>query len=161
MVKTKTTGPKGAAAAAARKSTGGKVVRKQTNGKLPAPPSAKAGGGEKKKRKRTTEGHEYALYIHKVMRTLDPGMKITAQGMVVMNQLIMKVLDDLSLSCIDLARGRRTGMTLTSLNIQSAIRLRFGTEMAKHAIAQSSMAIHRLAELNREKTKAAPEASQV
>ncbi|OVA17917.1 Histone H2B [Macleaya cordata] len=92
-------------------------------------------------RKRNKEGGEgYKRYVFKVLKQVHPGMSISSKAMTVLNGLMNDMFERLADEAARLSKytGR---MTLSSREIQSAVRLVLPGELGKHAIAEGIKAV--------------------
>uniref|UniRef100_A0A6T6S2L9 Histone H2B n=1 Tax=Hemiselmis tepida TaxID=464990 RepID=A0A6T6S2L9_9CRYP len=92
-------------------------------------------GGRKKKR---TES--YAIYIYKVLKQVHPDTGISTKGMSIMNSFISDIFDKIANEAGKLVRYNKKG-TLTSREIQTAVRLILPGELAKHAVSEGTKAV--------------------
>jgi histone H2B len=97
--------------------------------------------GNKRRRKRTGGGGEsFAIYIYRVLKQVHPDATISSRAMKVMNSLVMDIFTRLAAEASRLARYNRRS-TLTSREIQTAVRLLFPGELAKHAVSEGVKAV--------------------
>ena len=92
-------------------------------------------GGRKKKR---TES--YAIYIYKVLKQVHPDTGISTKGMGIMNSFISDIFDKIANEAGKLVRYNKKG-TLSSREIQTAVRLILPGELAKHAVSEGTKAV--------------------
>ena len=95
----------------------------------------KAASGSKKKR---TES--YSSYIYKVLKQVHPDTGISKKGMSIMNSFINDIFDRLAGEAGKLARYNKKS-TLSSREVQTAIRLILPGELAKHAVSEGTKAV--------------------
>ncbi|KAH0735981.1 hypothetical protein R3W88_032860 [Solanum pinnatisectum] len=120
-----------APAAAAEKSKAGK--------KLPKDGGAAAAGDKKKKRsKKSIE--TYKIYIFKVLKQVHPDIGISSKAMGIMNSFINDIFEKLAQESSRLARYNKKP-TITSREIQTAVRLVLPGELAKHAVSEGTKAV--------------------
>ena len=109
--------------------------------KTPSKKSAKTAGkkasGTKRKSKRT---ESYSTYIYKVMKQVHPETGISKRGMSVMNSFINDVFERIATEAGQLARYNKKS-TLSSREVQTAIRLVLPGELAKHAVSEGTKAV--------------------
>jgi histone H2B len=98
-------------------------------------PKGAKGSGRKKKR---TES--YAIYIYKVLKQVHPDTGISTKGMSIMNSFISDIFDKIANEAGKLVRYNKKG-TLTSREIQTAVRLILPGELAKHAVSEGTKAV--------------------
>jgi histone H2B len=119
---------KGAAATGGK--TGGKKVVK-----------AEKGGDDKKGgRSRKPRTDSYATYIYKVLKQVHPDTGISKKGMVIMDNFIHDVFERLANEAGRLARYNKKS-TISSREIQTAVRLTLPGELAKHAVSEGTKAV--------------------
>lgn len=97
---------------------------------------------KKKRRKRRGGGgaEEYKRYVFKVMKQVHPDMGISSKAMTIINNLMSDMFERIAVEAARLQRytGRRT---LSSREIQGAVKLVLPRELGKHAIAEGTKAI--------------------
>ena len=93
--------------------------------------------GGKKKKKRT---ESYSIYIYKVLKQVHPDTGISTKGMSIMNSFISDIFDKIANEAGKLVRYNKKG-TLTSREIQTAVRLILPGELAKHAVSEGTKAV--------------------
>ena len=98
---------------------------------------AKKSSGGKKKKKRT---ESYSIYIYKVLKQVHPDTGISTKGMSIMNSFISDIFDKIANEAGKLVRYNKKG-TLTSREIQTAVRLILPGELAKHAVSEGTKAV--------------------
>jgi histone H2B len=98
---------------------------------------AKKSSGGKKKKKRT---ESYSIYIYKVLKQVHPDTGISTKGMSIMNSFISDIFDKIANEAGKLVRYNKKG-TLTSREIQTAVRLALPGELAKHAVSEGTKAV--------------------
>ena len=94
-----------------------------------------ASGGRKKKR---TES--YSTYIYKVLKQVHPDTGISKRGMSIMNSFINDIFEKMALEAGKLARYNKKS-TLSSREVQTAVRLILPGELAKHAVSEGTKAV--------------------
>ncbi|KAL6554340.1 Histone H2B [Orobanche minor] len=107
--------------------------------KLPKDGSAAAAGDKKKKRnKKNVE--TYKIYIFKVLKQVHPDIGISSKAMGIMNSFINDIFEKLAQEAARLARYNKKP-TITSREIQTAVRLVLPGELAKHAVSEGTKAV--------------------
>lgn len=96
-----------------------------------------AGGGVRRRKKRR---ESYSMYVYKVLKQVHPDAGISASGMRVMNSFIADAFNRISAEAVRLSKYSGKS-TVTSRDIQSAVRLVLPGELAKHAASEGSKAI--------------------
>ena len=93
------------------------------------------GGTRKKARKETLN-----IYIYKVLKQVHPETGISKQGMSIMNSFMMDIFTRVCMEAGNLNRKNKK-MTLSSREVQTAIRLVLPGELAKHAVSEGTKAV--------------------
>ncbi|XWS55702.1 hypothetical protein CRYUN_Cryun09bG0023400 [Craigia yunnanensis] len=99
---------------------------------------SKEGGEKKKKIKKGTE--TYKIYIFKVLKQVHPDIGISSKAMGIMNSFINDIFEKLAQEASRLARYNKKP-TITSREIQTAVRLVLPGELAKHAVSEGTKAV--------------------
>ncbi|XP_031564303.1 late histone H2B.L4-like [Actinia tenebrosa] len=99
----------------------------------------KAAIGDKKKRK-SRRKESYAIYIYKVMKQVHPDTGISSKAMSIMNSFVNDVFERIAGEASRLAHYNKKS-TITSREIQTAIRLLLPGELAKHAVSEGTKAV--------------------
>jgi len=95
-------------------------------------------GGKKKKRAKSIES--YKMYIYKVLKQVHPDTGISSKAMGIMNSFINDIFEKLAQEAARLARYNKKP-TITSREIQTAVRLNLPGELAKHAVSEGTKAV--------------------
>ncbi|KAG0568434.1 hypothetical protein M758_6G016900 [Ceratodon purpureus] len=98
----------------------------------------KEGGKQKKKSKKSIE--TYKIYIYKVLKQVHPDTGISSKAMGIMNSFINDIFEKLAQEAARLARYNKKP-TITSREIQTAVRLILPGELAKHAVSEGTKAV--------------------
>ena len=94
--------------------------------------------GDKKKRKKRKES--YAIYIYKVLKQVHPDTGVSSKAMSIMNSFVNDIFERIAGEASRLALyNKRT--TITSREIQTAVRLLLPGELAKHAVSEGTKAV--------------------
>jgi histone H2B len=100
---------------------------------------AKAGisrdGKRRKKRKES-----YSIYIYKVLKQVHPDTGISSKGMLIMNSFVNDVFERIAAEASKLAKYNSKA-TISSREIQTAVRLLLPGELAKHAVSEGTKAV--------------------
>ncbi len=114
---------------------GNKSVPKSDKGKKSVPAVA----SEKKKRsKKRTES--YSIYIYKVLKQVHPDTGVSSKAMSIINSFVNDLFERIASEAAKLSSYSGT-KTLTSREIQTAIRLILPGELAKHAVSEGTKAV--------------------
>eukprot|EP01018_Ginkgo_biloba_P020944 Gb_12096 [translate_table: standard] len=117
--------------------------------KSPAVTERKAGKAEKKlpkegekkgKKKAKKSSETYKIYIFKVLKQVHPDIGVSGKAMGIMNSFINDIFEKLASEASRLARYNKKP-TITSREIQTAVRLALPGELAKHAVSEGTKAV--------------------
>ncbi|RZC75428.1 hypothetical protein C5167_050911 [Papaver somniferum] len=104
-------------------------------------PSKDASTTDKKKKKKSKKSVEtYKIYIFKVLKQVHPDIGISSKAMGIMNSFINDIFEKLAAESSRLARYNKKP-TITSREIQTAVRLVLPGELAKHAVSEGTKAV--------------------
>ena len=98
----------------------------------------KKSGDKKKRSKKRTES--YSSYIYKVLKQVHPDTGISSKAMSIMNSFINDAFERIAVEAGKLVRYNKKG-TLSSREIQTAVRLILPGELAKHAVSEGTKAV--------------------
>lgn len=95
--------------------------------------------GEKKKR---TKGRKetYTSYIYKVLKQTHPDTGISTRAMSIMNSFVNDIFERVATEASKLAAYNKRS-TISSREIQTAVRLILPGELAKHAVSEGTRAV--------------------
>ena len=99
-----------------------------------------ASSGDKKKKKKAKSVETYKIYIFKVLKQVHPDIGISSKAMGIMNSFINDIFEKLAQEASRLARYNKKP-TITSREIQTAVRLVLPGELAKHAVSEGTKAV--------------------
>ena len=129
----------GAAAAAAASPRRLAAARAHPASPLPRPrPRARAAGGKKKVKRSRRE--TFNIYIYKVLKQVHPEVGVSKKGMSVLNSFILDIFERVTGEAGKLARFNKKA-TLSSREVQTAVRLVLPGELAKHAVSEGTKAV--------------------
>ncbi len=97
-----------------------------------------ARGGDKKRKRRRRES--YSIYIYKVLKQVHPDTGISSKAMSIMNSFVNDIFERIAAEASRLAHYNRRS-TITSREIQTAVRLLLPGELAKHAVSEGTKAV--------------------
>uniref|UniRef100_A0A667Z0M6 Histone H2A n=1 Tax=Myripristis murdjan TaxID=586833 RepID=A0A667Z0M6_9TELE len=100
--------------------------------------SKTAGKGGKKRRK--TRKESYAIYVYKVLKQVHPDTGISSKAMGIMNSFVNDIFERIAGEASRLAHYNKRS-TITSREIQTAVRLLLPGELAKHAVSEGTKAV--------------------
>ena len=110
--------------------------------KTPSKKSAKKGskkgrtGGGRRRKPRYT----FSIYIYKVLKQVHPDTGMSKKGMSIMNSFINDVFERIAAEAGKLCKYNSKA-TLSSREIQTAVRLVLPGELAKHAVSEGTKAV--------------------
>merc|ERR1712098_601407 len=111
--------------------SGGEGGAKKSKGK-------KLSEGGKKKKSRRKES--YGIYIYKVLKQVHPDTGVSSKAMSIMNSFVNDLFERIAAEASRLAHYNKRS-TITSREIQTAVRLLLPGELAKHAISEGTKAV--------------------
>uniref|UniRef100_A0A5S6QP39 Histone H2B n=1 Tax=Trichuris muris TaxID=70415 RepID=A0A5S6QP39_TRIMR len=92
-----------------------------------------------KKRKRSRK-ESFASYIYKVLKQVHPDTGISSKAMSIMNSFVNDVFDRIAAESSRLAHYNNRH-TISSREIQTAVRLLLPGELSKHAVSEGTKAV--------------------
>ena len=102
------------------------------------PAQKKPSGAKKVGRKSKTE--TYKIYIYKVLKQVHPDTGISSKAMSIMNSFVNDLFERIAAEASRLAHYNKRS-TITSREIQTAVRLLLPGELAKHAVSEGTKAV--------------------
>lgn len=102
---------------------------------LTAPNERTVKKAAKRKRKET-----FGSYIYKVLKQVHPDTSISTRAMLIMNSFMIDVLERLATEASRVVQLNKRS-TITSREIQTAVRLLLPGELAKHAVSEGTKAV--------------------
>merc|ERR1711920_1020681 len=104
----------------------------------------KEGSGAKRGRKpgKSTKKRKesYAIYIYKVLKQVHPDTGVSSKAMSIMNSFVNDLFERIAAEASRLAHYNKRS-TITSREIQTAVRLLLPGELAKHAVSEGTKAV--------------------
>ena len=113
-------------------------AEKKPAGKAPAKAEKKTTDGPTKRRKVRKE--TYSTYIYKVLKQVHPDTGISNKAMGIMNSFVGDIFERIANEASKLASYNKKS-TITSREIQTAVRLILPGELAKHAVSEGTKAV--------------------
>ncbi|KXZ54952.1 hypothetical protein GPECTOR_3g120 [Gonium pectorale] len=132
--------PEAKAEKAPKKKAEKKAPAKKAPAKEPAADGAEGGEKKAKKAKKAAKSETYKLYIYKVLKQVHPDTGISSKAMSIMNSFINDIFDKVATEASKLSRYNKKP-TVTSREIQTAVRLVLPGELAKHAVSEGTKAV--------------------
>ncbi|WCJ41641.1 Histone H2B [Euphorbia peplus] len=101
--------------------------------------------GRKRKRSKgkglnSAEESNYKVYVYRVLKQVHPELRISGRGMDIINSLMRDMFERIADEAAKLSQYTHR-MTLSSREIQDAVKLILPGELGKHAIAEGSKAV--------------------
>ena len=93
--------------------------------------------GSKPKKKRI---ESYSTYIYKVLKQVHPDTGVSSKAMSIMNSFVNDLFERIAAEASRLAHYNKRS-TITSREIQTAVRLLLPGELAKHAVSEGTKAV--------------------
>ena len=87
-----------------------------------------------------TKNETYKVYIYKVLKQVHPNMGISAQSMSILNSFVHDMFTKIGSEAAKLSLYSMK-VTMTSREIQSAVRLVLPGELARHAVTEGTKAV--------------------
>lgn len=116
------------------------AAEKKPRAEKKLPKDASAAGADKKKKRNKKSVETYKIYIFKVLKQVHPDIGISSKAMGIMNSFINDIFEKLAQEASKLARYNKKN-TLSSREIQTAVRLVLPGELAKHAVSEGTKAV--------------------
>ncbi|XP_034040020.1 histone H2B-like [Thalassophryne amazonica] len=92
-----------------------------------------------KKRKRSTK-ESYAIYVYKMLKQVHPYTGISSRATSIVNSLDKDIFERIATEASRLPHYNKC-TTITSREIQTAVRLLLPSELAKHAVSEGTNAV--------------------
>lgn len=102
--------------------------------------AAKKDGKEGGKRRKKVSYNSYASYIYKVLKQVHPDTGVSKKAMIVMDSFVHDIFERIASECGRLARYSHRH-TISSREMQSAVRLVLPGELGKHAVSEGTKAV--------------------
>ncbi|KAG8217966.1 histone-fold-containing protein [Butyriboletus roseoflavus] len=132
--------PSKAAKAPASKANKAPVSSAASSITKPRGHEAAASGTQEQKRRKKARKETYSSYIYKVLRQVHPETGISNKGMAVLNSFVNDLFERIASEASKLATYSKKS-TLSSREVQTAVRLILPGELAKHAISEGTKSV--------------------
>ncbi|KAJ8249330.1 hypothetical protein GJAV_G00233640 [Gymnothorax javanicus] len=113
----------------------GKTLAKK-GAKKSAPKTDRKGNRKRRRPRRET----YAIYVYKVLKQVHPDTGISSKAMSIMNSFVNDIFERIAGEASRLAHYNKRS-TISSREIQTAVRLLLPGELAKHAVSEGTKAV--------------------
>ncbi|XP_050109602.1 histone H2B.2-like [Malus sylvestris] len=97
-------------------------------------------GGKRREKRRSRGREEYKIYVYKVLKQVHPGMGVSSKAMTVLNNLMNDMFEKLADEAARLTTYTAR-KTLSSREIQGAVKLVLTGELGRHAMAEGTKAV--------------------
>ena len=104
------------------------------------PEKKSKGPGRPKGRRSKKRKESYAIYIYKVLKQVHPDTGVSSKAMSIMNSFVNDLFERIAAEASRLAHYNKRS-TITSREIQTAVRLLLPGELAKHAVSEGTKAV--------------------
>ncbi|KAI7871000.1 histone H2B.2 [Spinellus fusiger] len=112
---------------------------KPVAGKAPAKTTEKKVKSDGKK-KRVSRKETYSSYVYKVLKQVHPDTGISNKAMSILNSFVNDIFERIATEASKLASYNKRS-TISSREIQTAVRLILPGELAKHAVSEGTKAV--------------------
>jgi len=102
--------------------------------------ASSGGDGETKKKRRKGRKETYSSYIYKVLKQVHPDTGISNKAMAILNSFVNDIFERIATEASKLASYSKKS-TISSREIQTAVRLILPGELAKHAISEGTKSV--------------------
>jgi histone H2B len=102
-------------------------------------PAKKKVDGAKKKSTRKAK-RSFNVYIYRTLKQVNKDMGMSSKGMKVLNSFVNDIFERIAVEAASLTRFNKT-KTMSSREIQTAVRLVLPSELAKHAMSEATRAV--------------------
>ena len=102
--------------------------------------TGKVKNGDSKGKRSRRRKESYAIYIYKVLKQVHPDTGISSKAMSILNSFVNDIFERIATESSRLANYNKKS-TISSREIQTAIRLLLPGELAKHAVSEGTKAV--------------------
>lgn len=117
-------------------------------GKIAKKVGAKAASGGKRGRKPGQKNRKgkrtWTVYVYRTLKQIHKDIGMSSKGMRVVNSFVQDIFERIAVEAASLTRINKT-KTMSSREIQTAVRLVLPAELAKHAMAEGTKAVAKAA----------------
>merc|ERR1739840_68096 len=92
------------------------------------------------KKRKTKRRESYALFIYRVLKQVHPDTGVSSKAMSIMNSFVNDLFERIAAESSRLTHYNKRS-TITSREIQTAVRLLLPGELAKHAVSEGTKAV--------------------
>merc|ERR1712093_360799 len=91
-------------------------------------------------RRRKARKESFSIYIYKVLKQVHPDTGISSKAMSILNSFVNDIFERIATEASRLAKYNKKA-TISSREIQTAVRLILPGELAKHAVSEGTKAV--------------------
>uniref|UniRef100_A0A0N4ZEA6 Histone domain-containing protein n=1 Tax=Parastrongyloides trichosuri TaxID=131310 RepID=A0A0N4ZEA6_PARTI len=102
--------------------------------------SIKGINGDAIKKKKKARKESFAIYIYRVLKQVHPDTGISSKAMSIMNSFVLDSFEKIAKEAASLAQINKKS-TISSREIQTAVKLAIPGELAKHALSEGTKAV--------------------
>ena len=100
----------------------------------------KAPSADGKKVRKAKRKESFSIYVYKVLKQVHPDTGISSKAMMIMNSFVSDIFERIAGEASKLAKYNKRS-TISSREIQTAVRLLLPGELAKHAVSEGTKAV--------------------
>ena len=115
-------------------------VGKKSEKKAASKASTSSASKESKRKTKVKRKETYARFIYKVLKQVHPDTGISSKAMGIMNSFVNDIFERTAIEASRLAKYTKRA-TISSREMQTAIRLLLPGELAKHAVSEGTKAV--------------------
>merc|ERR1712189_119599 len=97
-------------------------------------------GADKKNKRKAKRKESFSIYIYKVLKQVHPDTGISSKAMSIMNSFVNDIFERVASEASRLTSYNKRS-TISSREIQTAVRLLLPGELAKHAVSEGTKAV--------------------
>lgn len=106
-------------------------------------PAKKGKGGKRRskvQKRRPRRKETYKRHVYRVLKQVHPDVGISAKSMSIMDSFVHDIFEQIAGECSRLAHQNKR-KTISSREVQTAVRLILPGELAKHAVSEGTKAV--------------------
>jgi histone H2B len=107
---------------------------------MPATPAKRSKKVHQERRHHKKRTETFSVYIYRVLKQVHPETGVSKKSMSIMNSFINDIFEKIALEASKLVRYNKKH-TLSSREVQTAVRLLLPGELAKHAVSEGTKAV--------------------
>ena len=100
----------------------------------------KAPAVDGKKKRRAKRKESFSIYIYKVLKQVHPDTGVSSKAMSIMNSFVADIFERIASEASRLTKYNKKS-TISSREVQTAVRLLLPGELAKHAVSEGTKAV--------------------